>query len=311
LISYARLFKRPLLFRSFTGLTVSEFDSIYIGIESKYNEHERRRRLSNRKKRQRDVGAGRPFKLKVKERFLMLLIYYRLYITFTLSGFLFDLDQSNVCRDLSILEPLVKECIPLPKKLYKRTRRRARTLDEVEENFPGFKAFIDTTEQEIPRPKNKRRKRKSYYSGKKKKHTIIKTQYMVNNEGLILHNKTGHKSGRKHDYDIYKHNHPITPVQVENVFDLGYMGVQNDYHTVKSVLPFRKKMNNDLSKEEKIYNKKHSQLRIIVEHAICRIKKFGIMGAKFRNRLRKYDNASDIVSGLLNFRVMQFNRMSL
>jgi hypothetical protein len=308
LISYARLFKRPLLFRSFTGLTVSEFDSIYIVIESKYNEHERRRRLSNRKKRQRDVGAGRPFKLKVKERFLMLLIYYRLYITFILSGFLFDLDQSNVCRDLSILEPLVKECIPLPKKLYKRTRRRARTIDEVEENFPGFKAFIDTTEQEIPRPKNKR-KRKSYYSGKKKKHTI-KTQYMVNNEGLILH-KTGHKSGRKHDYDIYKKNHPITPVQVENVFDLGYMGVQNDYHTVKSVLPFRKKMNNDLSKEEKIYNKKHSQLRIIVEHAICRIKKFGIMGAKFRNRLRKYDNASDIVSGLLNFRVMQFNRMSL
>ena len=230
MISYARLFNRPLLFRSFTGLTVSEFDSIYIGIESKYNEHERRRRLSNRKKRQRDVGAGRPFKLKVKERFLMLLIYYRLYITFTLSGFLFDLDQSNVCRDLSILEPLVKECIPLPKKLYKRTRRRARTIDEVEENFPGFKAFIDTTEQEIPRPKNKR-KRKSYYSGKKKKHTI-KTQYMVNNEGLILH-KTGHKSGRKHDYDIYKHNHPITPVQVENVFDLGYMGVQNVCHTVK------------------------------------------------------------------------------
>jgi hypothetical protein len=254
-MSYARLSKRPLLFKSFTGLVVSEFDSIYIGIESKYNEHERRRRLSNRKKRQRDVGAGRPFKLKVKERFLMLLIYYRLYITFTLSGFLFDLDQSNVCRDLSILEPLVKECIPLPKKLYKRTRR-ARTIDEVEENFPGFKAFIDATEQEIPRPTNKNKSKKrttTFYSGKKKKHTI-KTQYMVNNEGLILH-KTGHKSGRKHDYDIYKHNHPITPVQVENVFDLGYMGVQNDYHTVKSVLSFRRKMNNDLSKEEKIYDK--------------------------------------------------------
>ena len=309
MISYARLFKRPLLFRSFTGLTVSEFDSIYIGIESKYNEHERRRRISNRKKRQRDVGiAGRPFKLKAKERFLMLLVYYRLYITFTLSGFLFDLDQSNVCRDISILEPLVKECIPLPKKLYKRTRRRARTIDEVEENFPGFKAFIDATEQEIPRPKN-RRKRKSYYSGKKKKHTV-KTQYVVNSEGLILH-KTDHDHGRIHDYDIYKHNHPITPVQVENVFDLGYMGVQNDFPTVKSVLPVKKKKNSNLSNEERTYNRKHSELRIIVEHAICRIKKFGIMGAKFRNRLRKYDNASDIVSGLLNFRVMQFNRMSL
>jgi hypothetical protein len=33
--------------------------------------------------------------------------------------------------------------------------------------------------------------------------------------------------------------------------------------------------------------------------------KIGIMGAKFRNRLRKYDNASDIVSGLLNFSIIQ------
>ena len=104
----------------------------------------------------------------------MLLVYYRLYITFTLSGFLFDLDQSNVCRDISILEPLIKRCIPLPEKLYKRTRRLG-TIDEVEKYFPGFKAFIDSSEQEIPRPTKNKRKRKSYYSGKKKKHTTIKT----------------------------------------------------------------------------------------------------------------------------------------
>ena len=77
-----------------------------------------------------------------------------------------------------------------------------------EEYFPGFKAFIDSSEQAIPRPKNKRR-RKNDYSGKKKKHTI-KTQYMVNGEGLILH-KTEHKKGRKHDYEIFKNKHPITP----------------------------------------------------------------------------------------------------
>ena len=82
--------------------------------------------------------------------------------------------------------------------------------------------------------KNKRR-RKSYYSGKKKKHTI-KTQYMVNGEGTILLHKTGHDRGRK--YMIMKFskiNIPITPLQVENVFDLGYMGVKNDFPTVKSV----------------------------------------------------------------------------
>ena len=198
----------------------------------------------------------------------------------------------------------------MPKKLYKRTRR-LRTIDEVEEEyFPGFKAFIDSSEQEIPRPKNKRR-RKSYYSGKKKKHTI-KTQYMVNGEGTILH-KTGHKRGRIHDYEIFKNKHPITPPQVENVFDLGYMGVKNDFPTVKSVLPFRKeRKKGELSDEEKKHNRKHSKLRVIVEHTVSRIKKYGIMGARFRNRLGRYDRTSDIVSGLVNFRIMmRTNRMLL
>src|SRR6185437_2297078 len=61
-----------------------------------------------RKDRKRDIGAGRPFKLNLKDRSLMLLVYYRLYITYTLSGFLFDLDQSTVCRDIQKIEGLVK-----------------------------------------------------------------------------------------------------------------------------------------------------------------------------------------------------------
>jgi hypothetical protein len=149
----------------------------------------------------------------------------------------------------------------LPKKLYKRTRRRARTIDEVEEEyFPGFKAFIDSSEQEIPRPTKNRRKRKRYYSGKKKKHTV-KTQYMVNSEGIILH-KTGHDHGRIHDYEIFKNKHPTTPLQVKNVLDLGYMGVQNDFPTVKYVvvLPFRKKRKKgELSDEGKKHNRKYSK----------------------------------------------------
>jgi hypothetical protein len=120
-MSYGRLSRKPLLFKSFTGLDTSEFDAISREIESKYDEHERRRLSKRKRKREMLVGAGRPFKLKVKERFLMmLLVYYRLYITYTLSEFLFNLDQSNVYRDIFFLEPVVKQCIPLPKKLYKR-----------------------------------------------------------------------------------------------------------------------------------------------------------------------------------------------
>ena len=156
------------MFRSFTGLEISEFDSICKEVESRYRQYEIKR-LSKRK-RTRKVGAGNHFKLKVRDRFLMLLVYYKLYITHTLAGFLFDLDQSNVHRDIRYMEHVVESCIPLPEKLYNITRRLW-TVEEVELYFPGFKAFIDCTEQEIQRPKNKR-KRKNYYSGKKKKHTV-------------------------------------------------------------------------------------------------------------------------------------------
>ncbi len=107
-LNYIRLSKKPSLFKSFTGLEVAEFDVIDKEITSKYEEYERRR-LS--KRRNRGIGAGRKFKLELKDRFLMLLVYYRLHITYTFSGFLFDLDQSNVYRDIHMLESLVMKRI--------------------------------------------------------------------------------------------------------------------------------------------------------------------------------------------------------
>ena len=298
MLNYSRLSKKPLLFRSFTGLELSEFDSICKQVESKYPQYEIKR--LSQKKRTRNVGAGNHFKLQVRDRFLMLLVYYKLYITHTLSGFLFDLDQSNVHRDIQYMEPIVKSCIPLPQKLYNITRR-LRTVQEVELYFPGFKAFIDATEQEILIPEDKKRK-KEYYSGKKKRHTV-KTQLMVNKKGEILHKSKHHKKGRQHDYKVYKDEHPVTPKNVKNYYDLGYVGVEKDFPDMKVVLPVKKIRNVELTQKEKIYNKRHRRQRVIVEHTICRIKKFSIMGNKYRNRLKRYDTMSDIVSGLVNYRI--------
>jgi hypothetical protein len=97
----------------------------------------------------------------------MVLIYYKLYITYTLTEFLFGLDQSNVYRDIQKIEGLIRQCLPISQKLYKVTRR-LKTKEEVEQYFPGFLAFVDVTEQPIPRPENNLRRR-IYYSGKRKK----------------------------------------------------------------------------------------------------------------------------------------------
>ena len=238
MLSYDRLSRKPLLFKSFTGLTVKEFDDIYDKETAKRHGRHKMGCLSKEKDRERSICTGRHFKLDAKDRFLMLLSYYRHYITCTSAGFLFDRTRVT-SAGIQKIEPLVRKCVPIPKKMHKLTKR-LRTQERLKSAFPGILSFTDCTEQQIPRPENKTR-RKAYYSDKKKIHAV-KTQIMVNNHVLIIH-KTGHKKGKRHDYDIYKKNHPVTPKQVVIVFDPGCIGVGKDFPEQTSSMPKKKKRN--------------------------------------------------------------------
>jgi hypothetical protein len=88
------------------------------------------------------------------------------------------------------------------------------------------------------------------------------------------------------------------------MFDLGFLGVEKDFPEQRSSLPIKKEKDHELTEVQKEYNRNHSARRIVIEHAICRLKKYRIMNDVFRNRLRKYNKASDIVSGLVNYRIM-------
>jgi DDE superfamily endonuclease len=59
-----------------------------------------------------------------------------------------------------------------------------------------------------------------------------------------------------------------------------------------------------LSQEEIEFNTIHSKKRIVVEHTICRLKKYRILVDVFRNEWRKYNKVSDIVAGLVNYRIL-------
>ena len=69
MLSYDRLSTKPLLFKSFTGLTVEEFDDIYDnGISKRYGKHEIKQ-LFKRMDRERSMGAsGRHFKVNDKKQ---------------------------------------------------------------------------------------------------------------------------------------------------------------------------------------------------------------------------------------------------
>jgi hypothetical protein len=76
----------------------------------------------------------------------------------------------------------------------------------------------------------------------------------------------------KHDYKVYKKNHPDIPKDVLSMLDLGFLRVEHDFSEQKSSLSFKKEKGCELTVEEKEYNRNHSARRIAIEHVICRIK---------------------------------------
>ena len=297
MLNYTKLTRKPEQFLRFIGMTVTQFDFLYNSIRKQYKTTEKKR-LSKRK-RIRDIGAGRPFKLSVRDRILMLLIYYRCYTSYDLLEYLFGVDSSTVCRDIVKIEPAVKQSIPIPAKLYVDSKK-INSLQQFQEFFPDLIVITDGTEQQIPRPKD-RTKRKTHYSGKKKKHTV-KNQITINLNGEIIH-KPPHSPGRRNDYAILKIKHPVLSEELMVFYDLGYLGVEKDFPDQTSILPYKKKKRKELLEYQKEWNKLQSKIRIKVEHAISKIKKFRINAETFRNRLCRYDDISDIVCGIINFKI--------
>ena len=103
---------------------------------------------------------------------------------------------------------------------------------------------------------------------------------------------------------IYKKNHLNVPKDVVNMFDLGFLGVEDFPQQLSSLYTIQKGKGLRTFSSGKEYNRNHSIKRIVIEHAICRLKKFKIMEDVFRNRLKRYDRISDMMAGLVNYRTM-------
>ena len=120
------------------------------------------------KLRQRAVGGGRKAELGVEDQVLVVLLYYRLYLTQLLLGYLFNLDNSNVSRLISELRPVLLEVLPLPAHetvlFGQAKKKRISGLEELLAKHPEFKeVLIDATEQEIQKPKDKQERRRQVF----------------------------------------------------------------------------------------------------------------------------------------------------
>lgn len=165
-LNYAKLAQHPYDFLQLTGLKLSEFQEVIRRVSPALEELEAKKKC-----------FGRTSHLPtIEDKVLCIVMYYRTYVTHTFLGYLFNLHNSNICRPLRRVEPILAKKISI---------KKDRTLTEEK----ILKILADVTEQQTQRPQ---RGQKRYYSGKKKAHTI-KTEIVIEADGRILSVSKSHK----------------------------------------------------------------------------------------------------------------------
>lgn len=281
----ARLKRNPAIFRRLTGITPEKFDDIIAKLRPRYDAwNERRLSRDDRKHR---IGGGRLFTLVFEDRVLMLLLYYRHYITHAFLGFLFRIDNSNVGRNIRPLQPLLASIFVIPEREVTLSREEIWTL------------FFDGTEQQVERPGNKE-EQKAFYSGKKKRHTIKHLVVVVKKRKrgrgkrklrIALVSKAF--AGRTHDKRMYEETRTLSPPGARRKGDLGFLG------TILEV-PIKKPKGKKLTPRQKAHNRRFSSERVCVEHGIGKMKQWQVLAQRFRNPLGDHTVIFKNVAGLHN-----------
>src|ERR1700719_803489 len=96
-----RLLRCPQALRRLTGLDPAALRALLPQVEQAWLDAQRRRR--QRPGRQRRPGAGPKFSLSVAGQLLVLLVYYRTYVSHVFLAFLFAVEDAYICR----IHPLI------------------------------------------------------------------------------------------------------------------------------------------------------------------------------------------------------------
>jgi hypothetical protein len=169
ILRYAELAKRPTVFKAMTGLSLEEFDTLAEDIVPLLLAELAARR--ERPGRDRAPGGGHPFELEHRDQLLLTVVWLRHYPIAEVLGYLFGVGECTasraIARVLPVLEAEGRDTMRMPDPGRTRRKRLADLLRET----PELAVIIDTLEQPIERPKE-RKKADTFYSGKKKRHTL-------------------------------------------------------------------------------------------------------------------------------------------
>ncbi|WP_242027761.1 MULTISPECIES: transposase family protein [unclassified Limnothrix] len=105
--------------------------------------------------------------------------------------------------------------------------------------------------------------------------------------------------GRTHDLRLWRESaFRLAPDRL-CLADSGYQGLARDHEA--TILPKRKPPRKCLPEVEKACNRALAAVRIRIEHAIRRLKRFRIFSGRYRNRRRRCGLRLHLLAGLLNY----------
>jgi hypothetical protein len=297
-----RLRQRPAVFKSLTGLTVEFFDRLAAEIAPALADADRRRR--DRPGR-RAPGAGHPSALADADQLLLTAVWLRHYPTEEVLGFLFGVSDSAARRAyrrcLPALEAAGRDGFRMPDP----GRGRRKALPRLLADTPGLAVIVDTFEQRVQRP---RRRQRAYYSGKKKAHTL-KSQVAVDEDGRVVH-VAASVPGPRAELEVLDGSglRGRLPAGVGLLGDLGYVGLNNPRRRrgqrrrrrAVGATPRRKPRGRPRPAADRRYNRAFARRRIVVEHAIGRLRKFRCLAEVDRHHRRLHTERVRAVAGLVN-----------
>ena len=260
--------------------------------------------------RVRAIGAGPHFSLSVRNRILLAVVWLRQYPTNEVAGFLFGVSDSTVSRVvsrvLSVLAKAGKENMRMPDP----GRKHRRTLDDLLTEIPELGVVIDTFEQSAQRPKS-RDEADRWYSGKKKRHTLKSQVAVDRNSGEIVDvGESG--TGRDADITMLKNSRLLErlPEGVSGEGDLAYIGIAKLHPKGLGFTPRKKPRGADKHRprgqdkerppEDIAYNTAFAKSRIVVEHTLCRMRRYQCLWQTDRHHRQGHTERVRAVAGLVN-----------
>ena len=148
----------------------------------------------------------------------------------------------------------------------------------------------------MPTKKNQ----KSYYSGKKKRHTL-KSQIIVDQKSKRIIS-TAFASGKKHDLRLFKESGNYIHKDILTLIDTGYIGIDKIH--AHSILPAKKSKNRPLTNEDKKWNREISSVRVLCENVIGMLKRYKILSERYRNQRKRFDLRFNLIAGFYNYELV-------